>query len=201
MPAPAVPAEASSGEFLLWQNGTPIAVNAPVSTQHYLLGANGSGELIGYDFATRTPLVYRDGTLQTLPVPDGTSASPDGTNESGDIVGTAFSSTAWPRSQPGTFKIVADDVALGIDDAGRVVNPDGTRADPRKLAEPHHPPGPGQPGARREVRRPHRYVAVGPRHRRGRAEVRDERPASPSVSTRPASRPRGRTTTTTAGSP
>jgi hypothetical protein len=136
--------QASTGEFLLWHNGTPIAVNAPVSSQHYLLGANGSGELIGYDLATRTPFAYRDGAVQTLPVPDGTSASPDGINESGDIVGTAFSSTAWPpyrsvvwpRSRPGTFKIVADDVALGIDDAGRVVtekgyvvNPDGTRAD------------------------------------------------------------------------
>ncbi len=31
----------------------------------------------------------------------------------------------WPRSQPGNYRIVADDVARGIDDAGRVVTEKG----------------------------------------------------------------------------
>ncbi|MEV6237884.1 hypothetical protein [Lentzea sp. NPDC051838] len=137
--------QAPSGELLLWQNGTSVAVNAPITTQIVLQGANGNGELVGWDGRTRTPFVYRDGTFQNLPAPsfadNGTSA--DGINEAGDVVGTAVSSAwppyravVWPRSEPGTFKVVAEDVARGIDDAGRVVtekgyvvNPDGTRAD------------------------------------------------------------------------
>ncbi|KJK50394.1 hypothetical protein UK23_10940 [Lentzea aerocolonigenes] len=137
--------QASSGALLLWHNGASVAVNAPVTTQISLRGLNGSGELVGWDGRTRTAFVYRDGIFQTLPTPspaeNGTSA--DGINEAGDVVGTAYSSSwppyrtvVWPRSQPGTYRFVAEDVALGIDDAGRavtekgyVVNPDGTRGD------------------------------------------------------------------------
>lgn len=135
--------QATSGELLLWHNGTSVAVNAPATTQLWLQGVNGSGELVGYDGRTRTPFVYRDGTLQTLPSPAGDSTSADGINEAGDIVGTAmfaswppYRTVVWPRSQPGTYRYAADDVAIGIDDAGRavtekgyVVNSDGTRGD------------------------------------------------------------------------
>lgn len=136
--------QATSGALLLWHNRTPIAVNAPATTQLQLSGANGSGELVGYDARTETAFVYRDGTVQTLPAPAGTTTYAVGINELGDIVGTAFNPSArptyqslvWPRSQPGTFRVVAEDVARGIDDAGNVVtekgyvvHPDGTRGD------------------------------------------------------------------------
>lgn len=135
--------QATSGALLLWHNGTPVEVNAPVTTQLGLQGVNGSGELVGYDGRTRTPFVYRDGTFQTLPAPADGTTSADGINEAGDIVGTdrsvhwpPYRTVVWPRSEPGTYRFVAEDVARGIDDAGRVVtekgyvvNPDGTRQD------------------------------------------------------------------------
>ncbi|MEU3648160.1 hypothetical protein AB0E59_32610 [Lentzea sp. NPDC034063] len=123
--------QAPSGALLLWQNGTSIAVNAPVTTQLWLAGVNGSGELVGYDGRTRSPFVYRNGTFQALPMPAGSTTSADGINEAGDIVGTVsggqppYRAVVWPRGNPGTYQFVADDVAIGIDDAGRVVTEKG----------------------------------------------------------------------------
>lgn len=138
--------QATDGTLLLWHNGELVNVNAPVSTSISVAGVNGSGEIVGWDGRSRTAFVYRDGTFQTLPTPAGSdSASAKAINDTGDIVGTAYAeispvyrTVVWKRSQPGTSQIIANDVAIGIDNAGHVVtekgllwSPDGTT---RKLA-------------------------------------------------------------------
>lgn len=123
--------QASDGRLLLWHNGELVDVNAPVSTSISVSGVNGSGEIVGYDGRSRSAFVYRDGTFQTLPTPAGTSVSAKAVNDSGDIVGTAYvfpgpyRSVVWKRNQPGTYQVVADDVAIGIDNAGNVVTEKG----------------------------------------------------------------------------
>jgi hypothetical protein len=131
--------QAPDGTLLLWHNGELVDVNVPVSTSISVSGVNGSGEIVGYDGRSGTAFVYRDGTFQTLPTPAGTTVSAKAINDTGDIVGTAYvfpgpyRSVLWKRNQPGTYQIVADDVAMGIDNAGHVVtekglvwSPDGT---------------------------------------------------------------------------
>jgi hypothetical protein len=136
--------QTTDGRFLLWHNGELVDVNAPVSTSISVEGVNGSGDIVGWDGRSRTAFVYRDGTFQTLPTPAGTDVWASAINDTGDIVGTAYAfsgpyhSVVWKRNQPGTYQIVADDVAIGIDNAGNVVtetglvwSPDGTT---RRLA-------------------------------------------------------------------
>ena len=131
--------QATDGRFLLWHHGALVDVNAPASKSSYVFGVNGSGEMVGYDGLSGAPFVYRDGTFQTLSGPAGASVSADAINDSGDIVGTSYAfpgpyqSVVWKRDRPGTYQIVADDVAVGIDNAGNVVtekgsvwSPDGT---------------------------------------------------------------------------
>ena len=145
--------QAPDGKLLLWHHGELVDVNSPVSTSISVSGVNGSGEIVGYDGRSSSAFVYRDGTFQTLSGPPGTSVSAQAINDSGDIVGTAYvfpgpyRSVVWKRDQPGTYLIVADDVAIGIDNAGNVVtekglvwSPDGTT---RRLTRP---PNPGVPG-------------------------------------------------------
>lgn len=136
--------QASDGRLLLWRNGQPVAVNAPVSTSISVAGVNGSGEIVGYDGRSSSAFVYRDGAFQTLPAPAGTVVYAAGVNDSGDVAGSAYAfpdpyrTVVWKRNQPGTYQIVADGVAIGIDKAGTVVtekgsvwSPDGTT---RRLA-------------------------------------------------------------------
>jgi len=131
--------QAPDGRVLLWHNGQPVAVNAPVSTSISVAGVNGSGEIVGYDGRSSSAFVYRDGSFQTLPAPAGTVTSATAINDSGDVVGSAYKfpdpyrSVVWKRNQPGAYRIIADDVAIGIDNAGSVVtekgsvwSPDGT---------------------------------------------------------------------------
>lgn len=123
--------QAPDGKLLLWHHGQLVDVNAPVSTSIRVSGVNGSGEIVGYDGRSDSAFVYRDGTFQTLSGPAGTSVSAQAINDSGDIVGTAYAfpgpyhSVVWKRDQPGTYRIVADDVAIGIDNAGNVVTEKG----------------------------------------------------------------------------
>src|SRR5882724_2019355 len=125
--------QAPDGRLLLWHNGELVDVNAPASTSISVSGVNGSGEIVGYDGRSGTSFVYRDGTFQTLPTPTppGTTVSAKAINDSGDIVGTAYvfpgpyHSVVWKRNQPGTYQIVADNVAIGIDNAGNVVTEKG----------------------------------------------------------------------------
>ena len=118
--------QAPDGKLLLWHHGELVDVNSPVSTSISVSGVNGSGEIVGYDGRSSSAFVYRDGTFQTLSGPPGTSVSAQAINDSGDIVGTAYvfpgpyRSVVWKRDQPGTYLIVADDVAIGIDNAGNV---------------------------------------------------------------------------------
>ncbi|CAM3730119.1 hypothetical protein KIPE111705_22010 [Kibdelosporangium persicum] len=131
--------QATNGMLLLWHNGELVDVDAPVSTSIDVSGVNGSGEIVGWDGRSRTAFVYRDGSFQTLPSPPGSDASASAINDAGDIVGIAYGfpvpyrSVVWKRNQPGTYQIIADDVAVGIDNAGHVVtekglvwSPDGT---------------------------------------------------------------------------
>jgi hypothetical protein len=123
--------QAPDGKLLLWHHGELVDVNAPVSTSISVSGVNGSGEIVGYDGRSSSPFVYRDGTFQTLSGPAGAGVSAQAINDSGDIVGTAYvfpgpyHSVVWKRDQPGTYRIVADDVAIGIDNAGNVVTEKG----------------------------------------------------------------------------
>lgn len=131
---------AGTGMLLLWHNGELIVPPAPVSISISIAAVNGRGEIVGYDGRTETAFVQRDGAFQTLPMPAGYRAFATSINEAGDIAGAIhggtparYRSIVWKRNQPGTYQIVADDVAVGIDDAGRVVtekglvwSPDGT---------------------------------------------------------------------------
>ncbi|UUV30023.1 hypothetical protein NQK81_35470 [Amycolatopsis roodepoortensis] len=107
---------------------------------------SGRGEIVGYQSSAGagTGFRYHDGVYETLPSPPGVRATATAINESGDIVGyvgdgrVPYQVILWPANAPGSYRIIADGRAVGIDDAGRVVtepglvwSPDGSS---RKLA-------------------------------------------------------------------
>ncbi|MFB9686802.1 hypothetical protein [Amycolatopsis plumensis] len=123
--------QATDGTLLLWHNGEVVPINAPVSSSIRVSAVNGSGTIVGWDGRSDVPFVYRDGTFQNLSVPAGSSTFASAVNETGDIVGTTFAyatdyrSVVWKLGNPGSYQIVANDVAVGIDDVGNVVTEKG----------------------------------------------------------------------------
>lgn len=130
---------ATSGEFLLWHHRQLTELPGPVSRNIRITAVNGHGQVVGYDGVNNAAFVHRDGGYQLLPSPAGQRAMAVGINASGDIAGyigdgaSPYRVILWRAAQPGTYEIIADGQAIGIDDAGRVVtdaglvwSPDGT---------------------------------------------------------------------------
>ncbi len=122
-----------SGGVLVWHDRAVTRLDTPVDADLSVSAVNGNGDVVGFDSHTHSAFVHRNGTYQLLPGPAGERTEAVGINASGDIVGTVGDGGAsspsrvvlWQATQPGTYQIVAGSRAVGIDDAGRVVNDEG----------------------------------------------------------------------------
>ena len=119
---------------LLWHNREVVEMPAPpnnAAVQFYAV--SGSGVVVGYRSSggVTAGFRYHDGVYETLPSPAGVRATATAVNESGDIVGYTGDGAApyrvilWPANAPGSYRIIADGKAVGIDNAGRVVTEPG----------------------------------------------------------------------------
>ena len=135
---------------LRWDSGVPevLPLNAVSSASN---GVNASGVVVGSaerPDGTWFPWVYRDGTVDTLPSPDGypNLVQPLGINAAGDIAGTAEDPTfrdvvavRWPSDRPGTVEVLPTTTLMGttlraevagVADDGSVLGSVGDLANP-----------------------------------------------------------------------
>jgi hypothetical protein len=128
--------------MVVWHDGAIVGSQVwPDGVDVRVSGVNGSGDVSGYlywpDTGAWSGFRFRDGVLDLLPSPAAARTTTSDINESGDIVGyigyTGSADTGgvlWPASAPGTYRILAEDGLVGIDDSGRVVTESGVIRSP-----------------------------------------------------------------------
>jgi len=119
---------------VLWHNREVVEMPQPPNdTALQFAAISGRGEVVGYQSSTDVSAGFRyhDGVYETLPSPPGVRATATAINESGDIVGyigdgrVPYQVILWSANAPGSYRIIADGKAVGIDNTGRVVTAPG----------------------------------------------------------------------------
>ncbi|WNV82339.1 hypothetical protein [Umezawaea sp. Da 62-37] len=124
---------------ILHADGVPTELPKSAGTIEGGIGdINDSGAAVGHRWVPEEDgalvshaYVYRDGHFDFLPDVDGRYVLPVGINEAGDVVGTVNDlvspeqTVVWPANAAGTYRVVGDGKAVGIDETGAVVTSEG----------------------------------------------------------------------------